>query len=249
MTGRDETSQKDTGRGTRPASLQLSPVGVESLDDPTTDPLLVARMLADIATCNARLGGTAAMRFGLAHILQPSDRGRALTLFDVGTGAADLPLDAQRWAAARGVSLVPLALERIPAAAAIAHRAGVPVILGCAGALPLRPKSVDVVLVSQVAHHLDRDSTVRLFAACDLVARRGVVIADLHRRWFAAPGFRLAGAVLGLHRMTVDDGVTSLRRGYTTAELRALCVAAGATNVHVSARLGARVVAVWRTGG
>ena len=225
--------------------LRLSPIGVEALDDPGSDPVLVRRMLADIAACNRWLGGTAAMRFGLARLLRDSDRGRQLTLFDVGTGAADLPRDARRWAARRGVSLVPLALERIPAAARVARATGVPTILGCASALPLRAKSVDIVLVSQVVHHLAADSAVALLAACTAGARRGVIVADLHRTWFAAAGFRLAGTVLGLDRRTLADGVTSVRRGFTPNELRALCVRAGALDVHVAARPGSRLVAWW----
>ena len=231
----------------RSSSLGVSRVGTESLDDPNTSPALVRRMLTDIAMANRWLGGAHAMRIGLARLLDDSDRGGELTLFDIGTGAADLPRDARRFAARRGVSLVPVALERIPAAAHVARRAGVPVILGCASALPLRPKSVDVVLLSQMVHHLDAESAVQLLAACTSIARRGVVVADLHRTWFAVPGFRLAGVLLGLHRVTIDDGVTSIRRGFSTGELRALGVRAGARNVAVAARPGSRVVAWWRT--
>ena len=227
--------------------VTLSAVGTEALDDPDTDPALVTRMLLDIARSNRLLGGAGAVRFGLAQLLDPADRGRTLTLFDIGTGAGDLPLDAARWAARRGVTLMPLGLERIRTAARLAQQHGVPVVVGCAGTLPLRAKSVDIVLASQLAHHLDRESVIACFAAWSAVARRGVVVADLHRRWFAERGFRAAGAVLGLHQLTIDDGVTSLRRGYTVAELRELCVAAGISGVNVSARLGARIVASWRT--
>jgi Methyltransferase domain len=228
-------------------ALRLSPVGAEALDDPATDPVLVARMLRDIARSNRWLGGVAAMRFGLAQLLQPSDRGETLTLFDVGTGAADLPLDARRWARRRGVSLVPLGLERIPAAARVARDTGIPVILGCAGALPLGPNSVDLVLLSQIAHHLDADSAMQLFAAASRIARRGVVVADLRPMLLAATGFRLAGMLLRFHPVTFRDGVTSLRRGYPVQQLRTLCLRAGAAHVNVVARPGARVVAWWRT--
>ncbi len=228
-------------------SLFLSSVGSEALDDPHTSPALVRRMLADIAVCNRWLGGTHAMRSALAQLLDSSDRGRTLTLFDIGTGAADLPLDARRWAARRGVSIVPFALERIPAAAQLARDAGVPTLLGCGSALPLRAKSVDIVLLSQVVHHLDADTVVRLLAASSAIARRGVIIADLHRSWFAVPAFRLAGAALQLHPVTIADGVTSVRRGYTRAELYGLCTRAGATNVTVTRTLGSRVIAWWRT--
>ncbi|MES1259008.1 MAG: methyltransferase domain-containing protein [Gemmatimonadota bacterium] len=223
-----------------------SAIGTEALDDPATDPALVTRMLADIARSNTWLGGAAAVRCGMARLLDRSDRGRTLTLFDVGTGSGDLPRDAVRWAVRHGISLVPLGLERITTAAQLAKRNGVPVVVGCASALPLGAKSVDIVLASQLVHHLDRESAIECFRAWSAVARRGVVVADLHRRWFAAPGFRLAGAVLRLHRQTIEDGVTSVRRGYTVREMQELCVAAGISGFKVAARPGARVVAWWR---
>ena len=66
-------------------------------------------------------------------------------------------------------------------AARLALGGGLPCVVGCAGAPPFRDKSVDVVLVSQVAHHLADESTVRLFQACDRLARRAVIVADLRR--------------------------------------------------------------------
>jgi len=233
----------------RESRLNLSSIGVEALDDPATDPRLVTRMLHDIARSNRWLGGTDAVRYALARLLLPEHRGRDLTLFDVGTGAADLPLAARRWANRHGFSLVPLALERIPAAARLARDAGVPVILGCAGELPLRNRSVDIVLVSQVAHHLDRDSATRLFAAASAVARLGVIVADLRPMLLAATGFRLAGMALGFHRNTLADGVTSIRRSFRPDDLRQLCADAGANDVRVASRPGARVVAWWHTAG
>ncbi len=228
-------------------TLTLSPVGIEALDDPATDPRLVTRMLRDIRRSNRWLGGAAAMRVALSRVLDERDAGKTLTIFDIGTGAGDLPRDAARWARRRNITLRPLGLERIPAAAAMARDAGVPVVLGCAGALPLRAQSVDIVLISQVAHHLDAASASRLFAAATLIARRAVIVADLQRGPLGALGFRLASLALGLHRVTIADGVTSLRRGYTTAGLRALCEAAGVKDAEVRGLMFSRIVAVWLT--
>ncbi|HEX3928856.1 MAG TPA: methyltransferase domain-containing protein, partial [Gemmatimonadales bacterium] len=156
-----------------------------------------------------------------------------------------------RWAARRGVTLRPLAIDRIPTAARIASMAGVPAIAGCGGALPLRDRSVDLVLVSQVAHHLDTDSILALFASCSRVARRGVVISDLRPSVLFGQGFRLAGRALRLHVTTINDGVTSLARGFTPARLAALATAAArgdrSGTVQVAARPLSRVVAWWRT--
>jgi hypothetical protein len=51
--------------------------------------------------------------------------------------------------------------------------------------------------------------------------------------------------VLRFDANTVSDGVTSLRRGYTAGELRALLAAAGVDGT-VERRPGYRLVAVWR---
>jgi SAM-dependent methyltransferase len=231
--------------------MRSSP-GVEALDNPAADPALVTRMMRDLARANRWMGGRAAVRFGLARLLDATDRGRRLTLFDIGTGAGDLPLDAARWAARRGVTLVPLALERIVAAARIARGAGVPVVVGCAGALPVRARSVDLVLVSQVAHHLDTESVVTLFTACSRVARRGVLVCDLRPSALFAHGFRAAGRILGFDPTTLDDGVTSLARGFSPARLKELGDRAQRgerpPEVHVATRPLSRIVAWWRTG-
>ncbi|MES2305478.1 MAG: methyltransferase domain-containing protein [Gemmatimonadota bacterium] len=227
--------------------IALSRIGVEALDDPATDPALVVRMLRDIARANRWFGGTAAVHTGLAWLLTPADQGQTLSLFDVGTGAGDLPRDAAAWAARRGVTLRPCGLERIPAAAALARDNGVPTLLGCASALPLANRSVDVVLVSQVAHHLDDEGIVQLFTECHRVARRGVIIADLRPSRLAAVAFRVGGALLGLHATTVLDGVTSLQRGLTAERLRALAARAHSAPIHLQALPFARILLCWRT--
>jgi SAM-dependent methyltransferase len=119
--------------------------------------------------------------------------------------------------------------------------------VGCAGATPLRDKSVDLVLVSQVAHHLSDQSAVRLFRECDRVARRAVVIADLRRGRLGPLAFWVGARALRFDPVTVADGMTSIRRGYTTRELEDLLGAAG-VRATVERRPGYRLVATWRPG-
>ncbi|MGH7583371.1 MAG: methyltransferase domain-containing protein [Gemmatimonadales bacterium] len=235
------------------SSLSASAVGTELLDDPHLDAALARRLLLDIATANFWLGGWAAVRFGLARLLGPADRGTTVTLLDIGAGAGDIPLRAVRWGAGRGVTIVPIALDRIPAAAALAGERGVATVAACAERPPFAARSVDIVVLSQVVHHFDADGAVRLLASAGQLARRGVVVGELRRSRLAALGFRAAGAALGLHHHTVTDGVTSLRRGYLADELAALCRRAGevagegAADVRATARPFSRVVAWWRT--
>ncbi len=225
--------------------LAPSPVGVELLDDPAADPAVVAESLRHIARSNRWFGGTWAVRHGLGRALAGVPAGASLTLADLGTGLGDLPRAAARWAARRGIRLVAVGLERSPVAARLARDGGVPCVVGCAGAPPFRDKSVDLVLVSQLVHHLADESAVRLFRACDRLARRAVIVADLRRGPLGPAAFWVGAHVLGFDAITVADGMTSLRRGYTTARLHELLAAAGVRGI-VERRPGYRLVATWR---
>jgi SAM-dependent methyltransferase len=226
--------------------LSLSTTGEELLDDPGADGSTVQLSLSNIARANRWFGGAAAVRFGLGRLFDDRPAG-TFTMLDVGTGAGDLPAMAMRWGAARGLTIRPIGLERHPAAARLARKTGLPTLLGDAGDLPFADRSVDLVIVSQLAHHLDPDSCVTLFRECSRVARRGVVIADLRPSRLSALAFRIGGRLLGFDRVTIEDGVTSLARGFTRDALAALVKRAGYQGT-VTERLGARIVAAWRTG-
>ena len=227
--------------------LTIVPIGTELLDDPAADPALAAESLRNITRSNRWFGGAAAVRFGLGRALDGMARGITVSLLDIGTGAGDLPGAARRWAERRGLRLVPVGLERSRVAATLAHRAGVPCAVACAGVPPVGDKSVDVVLVSQLVHHLDAGSAVRLLRTCDRLARRAVIVTDLRRGALGRFAFWVGARALRFDPVTVADGMTSIRRGYTTSELRALLARAGVRGV-VTRRPGYRLVAVWRPG-
>lgn len=228
------------------ATIALSPIGHELLDDPSADPATVTESFRNLARSNWWFGGAAAVHFGLRQLVAGA-RGGTMTLLDIGTGVGDLPRRAARWAAHRGIRLQGLGLERSRVAAVLARRGGLPCVVGCAGALPFRTRSADIVLMSQLIHHLSRDAAVEVIRAASEVARIGVVLADLRRSPLAAIGFRIGAEVLGFDPATKADGVTSVRRGYLPHELASILRDAGVrTSVH--RRPGYRLVAAWRTG-
>ena len=229
------------------STLELTSVGEELLDNPGADPAAVRESLRNIARSNRWFGGRSAVRHGLGRLFEGLPRGTTLTLLDLGTGLGDLPLDATRWAARRGIRLQPIGLERSRPAAALARAAGLPMMLGCGGSLPLKPRSVDIVLVSQVAHHLASKTLERMVQELDAIARLGVVLADLRRARLAMLGFWFGSRLLRFDSATRADGLTSVRRSYTREELDTLLARAG-VSARVESRPGFRLVATWRTG-
>jgi SAM-dependent methyltransferase len=230
------------------AGLSITSLGAELLDDPKSDPATVTESLRNIARANRWFGGASAVRFGLARVLAGVPSGTALSLLDLGTGLGDLPQVAIRWGRRKGLRITAIGLELNRVAAALAKSAGLPTAVACAGMPPLRDKSVDVVLLSQVAHHLAPESVMQLFRTCDRLARQAVVVADLYRHPIAVPAFRLGGRLLGFDPVTMVDGVTSIRRGFTRAHLLDLMARAGVSG-RVDQRPGFRLVATWEPGG
>src|SRR5262249_52320514 len=159
-----------------------------------------------------------AVRHGLQRLLG-SDRPKRVTLLDVGTGLGDLPRRAREWGRRRGITIVPVGIDRHPTAAELATSNRVPSAVACAGALPFPPQSVDIVIASQLIHHLAPEAIMAFARAASSIARRGVVLADLRRSVVAASGFWIGSRLLGFDRATRDDGLTSVRRGFTDIEL------------------------------
>jgi ubiquinone/menaquinone biosynthesis C-methylase UbiE len=224
-------------------------IGTELLDDPRSDPVLVGRELRDIARLNALFGGTRAVVRELKSFFE---RRRAMgirkretwTLLDVGTGSGDIALAATAAARRLDIDLKAIGVELNPTAARIASAAGVPTIVADGSALPLGPRSVDVVVASQVLHHLPRPVAVRWIATLDRIARRAVVLADLRRSRVAMAGVWAASVGLAMSGVTRHDAVVSLKRGYTKTEFDEMLRQAGVRTV-ARYRRGARIVAAW----
>ena len=224
-------------------------IGTELLDDRRADPAAVRAELRDIARLNALFGGTRAVVRELEPWFRaaPHDAAAPWTLLDVGTGGGDIACAVARAARGYGLAVTPVGVELNPTAARVAHATGLAAVVADGSALPVGPRSVDIVIASQVLHHLPRGVAVRWIARFDQVARRVVVLADLRRSRLAMAGVWAAALGLGMSRVTRHDAVVSLARGYTRAEFTALLRAAGVPAV-ARARLGCRLVASWRPG-
>lgn len=226
----------------------LSTLGDELLDHPDADPEAVALSLGNVAVANRWLGGWCAVRRGLSRILEQTPHpDRPLTLLDVGCGMGDIARRAVAWGRRRGIEIIPIGIERHRRAAVLARGEGLTPLLACVSALPIRARSVDLVLASQLVHHLTPAACIAFCQAADRVARRGVIVADLRRSRWAKAGFFLASRALRFDPATSADGLTSVARGFSAGELRALLARAGVRG-DVRRSPGFRLVATWIPG-
>lgn len=216
--------------------------GVEILDDPHVDPGVRERSIADVTRSNRLLGGLRAAVGELRAIMTELDR--PATLLDIGTGLADIP-DAVARALPPDRPLTTIGVDEAPSLLGAARSRVTHVVCANALALPFRDGAIDVVMCSQVLHHFADADAERLLREMNRVARHAVVVADLRRSWIAAIGFWLVSFPLRFHRVTRHDGVVSVMRGFTGADLHRLVRAATGATPIVRRRLGWRLVARW----
>ena len=207
----------------------------ELLDDqlPERDVLL---SLADLRFVNRRLGGWRSLRRTVLPLVAGLQRPR---LLDVGCGSADLP---ERLRLARpelrvvGVDRKLLHLKAAPA--------GVARVAADVKALPFAPGSFDVVTASLFLHHFDSEAAAALLAELFALARRALVVNDLRRARVPYYFGRAFFPLLFRSRVSVHDGLVSIRRAFTRAELVDVFARAGIRDVRVRGAFPYRLLAV-----
>ena len=218
--------------------------GGEFLDAPNVSAELLDRSLGDVERANTLFGGTRAVLREMMPVLR-ARRGEALTLLDVGTGAADIPTAVRGRAEHFGVRLTAFGADTAPSLARSAMRRLDGSMCADARALPLRARSVDIVVCSQLLHHFTELDALRVLRELHRVARERVIVSDLRRSWIAAAGIWLASFPLRFHPVSRHDGVVSVLRGFTAHELyEHVKISTGATPI-VRHHVGWRVTASW----
>ena len=209
---------------------------IELLDGPLDDPVALGANLRDLRRINRWLGGVSLSAAAIEALAAHRDD---LTLVDVGTGAADIPLALLARAAARGRRLSIVAVDSRPEilAAAVFTTPGLATTDGLelhvvdGRALPYPDRAFDIAHASLVLHHLAPEAAITLLGEMGRVARLGVVVNDLQRGKLAWIGAWLIGHLLTGNRYTRHDAPLSVRRAYRADEMAAMLRAAGLTPV------------------
>lgn len=208
----------------------------ESLDVgvPEADAL---QSLGDLRFVNRRLGGRGSLKAAVQPLLLQSERPR---LLDVGCGSGDvsayLTQDLGRGVQVVGADLKLLHVRQVPPA--------IQPVVANARRLPFRPATFDVVLVSLFLHHFDAPDLPGVLRELYALARRALVVTDLRRAAVPYCFGRLFFRALFRSRVSIEDGLLSIRRAFHDEELHDAFVQAGIPQVHIRRVFPYRLLAV-----
>jgi 2-polyprenyl-3-methyl-5-hydroxy-6-metoxy-1,4-benzoquinol methylase len=196
---------------------------VELMDRPDCDARLLDNTYRQFGLVNRALSGW--RRLYIREIRPTLARAAQATLLDIGSGGGDLAYLLARWARRDGLDLRITGIDPDSRAAAFAR--GRPPLATVAfrqahsADLVREGNSFDFVISNHVLHHLPDGEIHQLLSDSAALAGRKVLHNDL-RRSPAAYALFSAAALPFRHSYIRADGLTSIRRSYTSAELLAL---------------------------
>jgi ubiquinone/menaquinone biosynthesis C-methylase UbiE len=213
----------------------------ELLDSDSGTPDEVRQSLSDLRRINRWFGGVATTTALIRRVARDT-RSASLDVLDVATGSGDIPEAVSEALRAEGVAVRYTVFDRAHTHVNGNHRA----VVGDALALPFCDASFDVVSCALFTHHLEPAEVVAFVKEGLRVARVALIVNDLIRsRLHLAMIF--AGQPIFRSYITRHDSVASVKRSYTTDEMRQMVEQAGARKVeltrHYLYRMG---VIAWR---
>lgn len=192
----------------------------ERMDDPSCDPELLRNTYRNFALVNPLVTG---WRRLFARQVAPR-LGTASTLLDVGCGGGDLARRLRAWSERAGRPLEVTAID--PDARAVEFARSRPPLAGVnyrqasAEELVAAGERFDLVVSNHLLHHLGDGELAPFLRATAALASRAVIHNDLSRHPLALAAFSLTRPLFP-RSFTTEDGLLSIRRAFTAAELRA----------------------------
>ena len=223
-----------------PLDLSRRSGQAEWLDDADLHPGELERVLRDLARFNGAMFGHRPVIAFLLRAAARAEKGRPLTVLDVGSGYGDLLRAARRAFRKRGLPIkligVDLSRETIRIAEAATDAAD-EITYHAGDVFAFRPpEPVDVVVSSLLTHHMSDDMIVAFLRFMEQTARKGWLIYDLQRHVVPYSFIGLMGKLTRLHPMVIHDGRISVARSLTRAEWNERLDAAGIAREAVKLR-------------
>jgi len=196
----------------------------ERMDAPDCDLPALHRTYAQFRVVNALVAGWQLTY--RQHVRPVLRRDRLNTLLDIGSGGGDVPRALARWAHRDGYRLQVTAVDPDPRAHAWSVRQprvpGVSFRQALSSDLVAEGCSFDVVTSNHLLHHLDDAQLRALLADSQQLARNRAVHSDIARSRWAHLLFSAGTWAFFPGSFIREDGLVSIRRSYTAAELRAV---------------------------
>ena len=196
---------------------------VEIMDDFSISGKMLRKTLDTLANINKWLGGNSVTMNGLSKLLENHPKKEPITIIDLGCGGGDMLRKVSRYYKKRGYKLKLIGLDANDDAIAYARELSkndldISFITCDIFSEAFETLQYDVVLATLFLHHFKEEEIVSILSKTIKKAKLGIVVNDLHRHAMAYYLFKLVCLTIK-NKMIIDDGLTSVLRGFKREEL------------------------------
>ena len=196
----------------------------EIMDDFQLEGIILQDALDKIARINQLLGGNQLTLQGIKSLLKNIDASKEIIIVDVGCGNGDMLRYIEKFGNSNGFKFKLIGIDAN--AFTIKHAQNLStnfdsISYQCQDIFKddFQNLKYDILLCTLTLHHFKDDEILNLMKAFYFNSRIGIVINDLHRSKVAYRLFQLICMIFGLNKMSKEDGLTSILRGFKKDEL------------------------------
>lgn len=199
--------------------------GQEVMDDFSLEGEELRDALDKIAGINKMLGGNSLTLRGVGKLLKDSKQ-KNVTIIDIGCGNGDMLRTLAAYGYRKGRTFTLVGIDANAFTVRYAET-----LSGCYNGVSYRCLDVfdeafsaldyDIALCTLTLHHFSDAEIESLLHKVAVKAKIGVVVNDLHRSKTAYRLFKIICFLFRLNRMSREDGLVSIRKGFKKPELEA----------------------------
>ena len=196
----------------------------ESMDDFSMDNDGLVTALDDIARINQLLGGNSVTLDGVQHLIKDLPKDQTITIMDFGCGSGDMLRMLSKFGAENNLKFQLIGIDANEATIRHAEKCSADLenITYLAEDIFLYDFSkynIDIALITLTLHHFKDDEILKIMRIIFNLVKKGIVVNDLQRSKLAYRLFQAIIYIFRLEKMTAEDGLISILRGFKREDL------------------------------
>ena len=196
----------------------------ESMDDFSMDNEGLITALDDIAKINQLLGGNAVTLNGVKKLIKDIPADQTITVMDFGCGNGDMLRMLADFGKKNNIKFNLIGIDANAASIRHAEKCSekfdnISYLAEDIFLYDFSKYNIDIALITLTLHHFKDDEILNLMKVIFNIVKKGIVVNDLQRSKLAYRLFQAIIFVFRLEKMTANDGLISILRGFKRPDL------------------------------
>ena len=196
----------------------------ESMDDFSMESNDLVTALDDIARINQLLGGNAVTLNGVKELIKNYPKDQSITIMDFGCGGGDMLRMLSKFGAENNLKFVLIGIDANEATIRHAEKCSadfdnITYLAEDIFLYDFSKYNIDIALITLTLHHFKNDEIIKIMKVIYNIIKKGIVVNDLQRSKLAYRLFQMLIFIFRLEKMTANDGLISILRGFKRKDL------------------------------